>query len=83
MEQNLATSNPKTDLEDILEALCIGLVYVSDCEDDPAFKPGAVRGQVVKIKNAIAAAESMITALASPSGHSAEPAGTPDPSASD
>ncbi len=81
MERNLAILNLKTDMELILESLCIGLVYVSDCEADPAFKPGVVRGQVAKIKKAISVAESILTA--SDKAHSAEPAGTsPDPSAS-
>lgn len=65
----------KESMELILESLCIGLVYVTDCEGDPAFKPNVVRGQVAKIKKAIAAAEAMLTA--SDTHHSAEPAGTP------
>lgn len=52
----------KDSIELILDALCIGLVYVSDCEGDRAFKHGVVRGQVAKIKKAIAAAEAMLTA---------------------
>ena len=70
-------------MELILEAICVGLVYVSDCEGDKAFKPGVVRGQVALIKQAIVEAESMLTASASPAGtdRSAEPAETPsDPS---
>ncbi len=80
-EVQLLETYMKDSMELILESLCIGLVYVTDCEGDPAFKPGVVRGQVAKIKNAIAVAESMLTA--SDTRHSAEPAGTsPDPSAS-
>jgi hypothetical protein len=45
------------DMEKILDALTTGLVYVTDCENDPAFKAGVVRSQVNKIKEAIEIAE--------------------------
>lgn len=46
-----------SDMEKILGALTTGLVYVTDCENDPAFKPGVVRAQAKRIKEAIEIAE--------------------------
>lgn len=56
-DESLENARLATAAPELLEALILALPYVESCEDDPAYKPMAVKLRVKMIRTAIAKAD--------------------------